>query len=76
MLRTDVLEHRAAMLREKRAIELTQLPIRHVRLCATVGAAQARARQYRGYVQPLDDGREYLGASEVLHINVLLDLGA
>ena len=47
-------------------------------LRAVVGAAQTRARQYRGYVWPLDDGREYLlaGASEVLRTNVLLDHGA
>ena len=76
-LRTDLLEHRAAMLREKRATELAQLLICHVRLCAFVGAAQTRARQYRGYVQPRDDGREHpRGANEVLHINVLLDHGA
>ena len=77
-MRTDLLEHRAATLREKRAIELAQLPTRRLRLCAVVGAAQTRARQYRGYVQLLEDGREYLfaGASKVLHTSVLLDHGA
>ena len=66
------------MLREKRAIELVQLPIRHVRFCTIVGAAQTRARQNRGHVQSLDDGQEYLLACaiEVLHINVLFDHGA
>ena len=66
------------MLREKRAIERAQLPTRHESLCAVVGAAQTRVRQYRGCVQPLDDGREYLlaGANEVNHINVPLVHGA
>ena len=50
-MRYDLSEHWAAMLCEKRAIELAQLPIRHVRFCA----AQARARQYRDYVQFCDD---------------------
>ena len=74
MLRTDLLVHRAAMLRQKRAIELAQLPIRHVRLYVVVAA---RVRQNRGYDHTLDDGREYLlaGANEVLHTTVLLDHG-
>ena len=38
-LRADVSEHRVAMLRDKCAIELVQLPIHHARLCAVVGAA-------------------------------------
>ena len=39
----DVLEHRAAMLCEKRATEFAPLPLCHVRLCAVVGAAKTRA---------------------------------
>ena len=38
-LRADVSEYRVAMLRDKCAIELVQLPIHHARLCAVVGAA-------------------------------------
>ena len=65
-LRTDLLQHRAAVLREMRATDLGQLPVRHVRLCVNVGATQTRARQNRGHVHPLDGGRECLlaGANE------------
>ena len=57
------------MLREKRPIELAQLPIRHVRLCGVVVAAHTRARQYRGYVQSLGDGREStMGAKMITKI--------
>ena len=50
-LRTELLEHHTAMLRENRAIELAQLPIYHAHLCAVVGAVHIplpRARQNRG----------------------------
>ena len=33
-------------------VELAQLPFRHIRLCAVVGAVQTHTRQYRGFVRP------------------------
>ena len=60
-LRADVSEHRVAMLRDKCAIELVQLP-------KTPWTPLRRC-----WCGPLDDGREYLlaGAIKVLDIDVL-----